>query len=228
MSSDPFTPQREKMVTEQIAHRGLRSPRLLQAFLHVPRHSFVPQDCQKNAYDDGPLPIGQGQTISQPYIVALMTSLLGLEGNENVLEIGTGSGYQAAVLGDMAKTVHTIERHALLAERAGQVLARLGYTNIFVHSGDGTQGWPDAAPYQGILVTAAAPSAPQPLLDQLADGGKLVIPVGDHYGQDLQVWERHGTHIEPESIIPVMFVPLRGEFGWKDEEWNESSGYFFF
>ncbi len=228
MSADPFTLLREKMVSEQIARRGLRSPRLLKAFLKVPRHYFVPQDCQKNAYDDGPLPIGVGQTISQPFIVALMTSLLALEGNETVLEIGTGSGYQAAILAEMAKNVHTIERHTQLAERASQALAMLGYANIFVHSGDGTRGWPDSAPYQGILVTAAAPSPPQPLLDQLADGGKLVIPVGDHYGQDLQVWERHGDKFVPESITPVVFVPLRGEFGWKDEEWNETSGYFYF
>ncbi len=228
MYVDPFTTQREKMVSEQIAHRGLRSPRLLEAFRRVPRHNFVPPECQKNAYDDGPLPIGIGQTISQPYIVALMTSLLSLQGDENVLEIGTGSGYQAAILAELAKTVYTIERHPVLAERASETLANLGYANIFVHAGDGTHGWPEAGPYQGILVTAAAPSAPRSLLDQLADDGKLVIPVGDHYGQDLQVWERHGERFEPESIIPVMFVPLRGEFGWKDEEWNETSGYFFF
>ncbi len=228
MYDDPFTTLREKMVSEQIARRGLQAPRLLEAFRRVPRHYFVPPECQKNAYDDGPLPIGNGQTISQPYIVALMTSLLALKGDENVLEIGTGSGYQAAILAGLAKTVHTIERHASLAERASETLSRLGYTNIYVHTGDGTRGWPDANPYQGILVTAASPSPPQPLLDQLAEGGRLVIPVGDHYGQDLQVWERHGNKFEPESIIPVMFVPLRGEFGWKDEEWNESSGFFFF
>ncbi len=228
MSDDPFISLREKMVIEQIAHRGLRSPRLLEAFRRVPRHYFVPPDCQKNAYDDGPLPIGIGQTISQPYIVALMTSLLALEGGETVLEIGTGSGYQAAVLAELAKTVHTIERHAPLAEKASEILSKLGYTNVFVHTGDGTRGWPDTGPYQGILVTAAAPCPPQPLLDQLAEGGKLVIPVGDHYGQDLQVWERQGNKFEPDSIIPVMFVPLRGEFGWKDEEWNESSSFFYF
>ncbi len=228
MYDDPFTSLREKMVSEQISRRGLHAPRLLEAFRRVPRHSFVPPDCQKNAYDDGPLPIGTGQTISQPYIVALMTSLLALEGGENVLEIGTGSGYQAAILAELARTVHTIERHSQLAERASETLVKLGYTNVFIHTGDGTRGWPESSPYQGILVTAAAPSTPRPLLDQLADGGRLVIPVGDHYGQDLQVWERHGDQFEPESIIPVLFVPLRGEFGWKDEEWNESSGFFFF
>ncbi len=228
MFDDPYTSLRQKMVNEQIAHRGLHSPRLLEAFRRVPRHNFVPPECRKNAYDDGPLPIGIGQTISQPYIVALMTSLLSLDGDENVLEIGTGSGYQAAILAELAKTVHTIERHSQLAERASETLANLGYANIFVHSGDGSLGWPETGPYQGILVTAAAPSAPQSLLSQLAEGGRLVIPVGDHYGQDLQVWERHGGRYEPESIIPVMFVPLRGEFGWKDEEWNETSGFFFF
>ncbi len=228
MYADPFITLREKMVSEQIARRGLHAPRLLEAFRHVPRHSFVSPECQKNAYDDGPLPIGSGQTISQPYIVALMTSLLALEGKENVLEIGTGSGYQAAILAELARTVHTIERHSPLAERASETLHTLGYANIFIHTGDGTRGWPDASPYQGILVTAASPNPPQPLLDQLAEGGRLVIPVGNHYGQDLQVWERHGDKFEPESIIPVMFVPLRGEFGWKDEEWNETSGFYFF
>jgi protein-L-isoaspartate(D-aspartate) O-methyltransferase len=225
--SDSYFPLRERMVSEQIERRGLHSPRLLDAFKKVPRHVFVPQECLKNAYDDGPLPIGQGQTISQPYIVALMTNLLQLEGNENVLEIGTGSGYQAAILGELARTVHTVERHLLLAERAQQTLASIGYTNIFCCTGDGSLGWPATAPYQGILITAAAPCPPQPLLDQLADGGRLVIPVGDNSGQDLQVWERHGSRLEPESIIPVCFVPLRGEFGWKDNEWNEATGFFY-
>jgi protein-L-isoaspartate(D-aspartate) O-methyltransferase len=215
------------MVENQIARRGLRSLRLLEAFRKVPRHAFVPIECQKNAYDDGPLPIGLQQTISQPYIVALMTNLLQLEGNETVLEIGTGSGYQAAILAELAKTVQTLERHPALAERAGATLAELGYTNVFCHACDGTLGWPAAAPYQGILVTAAAPTPPPPLLDQLADGGKLVIPVGDHMGQELQVWERHGSRFEPEPIIPVTFVPLRGVHGWSDEDWNESSGFVF-
>ena len=176
-----YAEARAAMVAGQLKARDINDGRVLAAMGKVPRHLFLPPDLAPLAYGDHPLPIGGGQTISQPYIVALMTSLLSLEGNETVLEIGTGSGYQAAVLGDLAKNVHTIERHAPLAQRANQILTTLGYTNIFCHTGDGTQGWPEAAPYQGILVTAAAPSPPQPLLDQLADGGKLVIPVGDHY-----------------------------------------------
>jgi protein-L-isoaspartate(D-aspartate) O-methyltransferase len=215
------------MVENQIARRGLHNPRLLEAFRKVPRHCFIPEDCRKNAYDDGPLPIGLQQTISQPYIVALMTNLLQLEGDENVLEVGTGSGYQAAILAELARTVHTLERHPALAEHAAATLRELGYTSVFCHAGDGCLGWPLAAPFQGILVTAAAPTPPPPLLDQLADGGKLVIPVGDHYGQDLQVWERHGSHFEPETIIPVMFVPLRGAHGWSEQAWNETVGFVF-
>lgn len=222
---DTLESLRFEMVENQIARRGLRSPRLLEAFRKVPRHSFVLLECQKNAYDDGPLPIGLGQTISQPYIVALMTNLLQLEGNETVLEIGTGSGYQAAILGELAQTVHSIERHLTLADRASQLLAGLGYANIFCHCSDGTLGWSAAAPYQGILVTAAAPTPPQPLLDQLADEGKLVIPVGNHFGQELQLWQRHGSRFEPETIIPVTFVPLRGIYGWTDEDWTDSTGF---
>jgi protein-L-isoaspartate(D-aspartate) O-methyltransferase len=225
--ADSFLSLRLEMVENQIVRRGLLSPRLLEAFRNVPRHCFIPAECQKNAYDDGPLPIGLQQTISQPYIVALMTNLLQLEGTENVLEIGTGSGYQAAILAELAKTVQTLERHPALAERAGATLTELGYANIFCHACDGSLGWPATAPYHGILVTAAAPTPPAPLLEQLADGGRLVIPVGDHFGQELQVWERHGSHFEPEPIIPVMFVPLRGALGWSDQEWTESTGFAF-
>lgn len=222
---DPLQSLRFEMVENQIVRRGLHNPRLIEAFRKVPRHTFVPPECEKNAYDDGPLPIGLGQTISQPYIVALMTNLLQLEGNETVLEIGTGSGYQAAILGELAQTVHSVEQRPALADRASQRLAELGYANIFCHCGDGTLGWSAAAPYQGILVTAAAPTPPQPLLDQLADGGKLVIPVGNHYGQELQLWQRHGSSFEPETIIPVTFVPLRGIYGWTDEDWNDTTGF---
>jgi protein-L-isoaspartate(D-aspartate) O-methyltransferase len=177
---------------------------------------------QEHAYDDSPLPIGSGQTISQPYIVALMTSLVALQGDEIVLEIGTGSGYQAAVLACLAKTVHTIERHAALAGWAGSTLEDLAYKNVFVHLGDGSLGWPDAAPYQAIIVTAAAPRPPQPLLDQLDEGGRLVIPVGERRLQDLQVWQREGEHFTWETIIPVAFVPMRGEHGWKEDQWPEN------
>ncbi len=219
MEEDKFRALRESMVAQQIEKRGLRNPRLLAAFRKVPRHAFVPAALQYRAYDDGPLPIGKGQTISQPYIVALMTSLLALEGHERVLEIGTGSGYQAAILAEMAQEVHTIERHAPLAERAAGTLARLGYTQVHVHCADGTLGWPQAAPYEGILITAAAATAPKPLLEQLAEGGRLVVPVGDWMGQVLQVWTRENGRYDFESIIPVSFVPLRGKYGFSDEDW---------
>ena len=222
-----FEEKRMEMVSGQIERRGLTGARLLQALRTVPRHRFVPLDEQDQAYHDSPLPIGSGQTISQPYIVALMTSLAVLEGDENVLEIGTGSGYQAAVLACLAKTVHTIERHAALSDWASRTLEELGYKNVHVHLGDGSLGWPEAAPYQAILVTAAAPRPPQPLLDQLAQGGRLIIPIGERHLQDLQVWQRTGQQFASESIIPVAFVPFRGELGWQEDQWPDTSSRFF-
>jgi protein-L-isoaspartate(D-aspartate) O-methyltransferase len=216
---DLYKNKREEMVSEQIKRRGIYDPRLLEVFRKVPRHLFVnPLDVDE-AYNDYPLQIGSGQTISQPYIVAYMTDLLGLKGSENVLEIGTGSGYQAAILSYMAKTVHTIERMTDLAEHAHEILFNLGIHNVFFHSGDGSNGWAEAAPYNGILVTAAAPSAPQPLLDQLAEGGRLVIPVGARSNQDLQFWKKQDGQSTCEIRMAVTFVPLRGEHGWKDNEW---------
>jgi protein-L-isoaspartate(D-aspartate) O-methyltransferase len=216
---DEFEHIRELMVSNQIARRGVDAPRVLEAMRSVPRHRFVPSESQNYAYDDFPIPIGQGQTISQPYIVALMTQLLQLEGDEKVLEIGTGSGYQAAILASLAKTVHTVEMLPELSERADKILAELGFSNIHMHIGDGSLGWPKAAPYHGILVTAAAPKLPQALLDQLSENGKLVIPVGDRGSQVLQVWERVQAGFNHEDIIPVAFVPLRGESGWHDGDW---------
>jgi protein-L-isoaspartate(D-aspartate) O-methyltransferase len=210
------------MIVEQIERRNLRNPRVLKAMQRVPRHEFVIASARQHAYDDSPLPIGEGQTISQPYIVALMTSLLNLQGHETVLEIGTGSGYQAAILSELCAEVHSIERHANLAEEAAATLARLGYHNVHVHSADGSLGWPAAAPYYGILVTAAAGRPPQPLLEQLADNGRLIIPVGAKSGQTLQVWMRQGKEYDYESIIPVSFVPLRGEHGWDQADWDRS------
>lgn len=218
--NDRYSLARVKMVNEQIARRGLNEPRLLQAFRHVPRHQFVPAAMRDYAYEDRPLPIGNGQTISQPYIVALMTSLLGLKGDEVVLEIGTGSGYQAAVLAELARTVHTIERFADLAAAAEERLASSGYANVRVHAADGSLGWPQAAPYSGILVTAAAAAVPAPLLEQLAPGGRLVIPVGSYQGQILQLWTREGERFEHDDVLPVSFVPLRGKFGWSQEDWE--------
>jgi protein-L-isoaspartate(D-aspartate) O-methyltransferase len=214
-----FQSERERMVKEQIERRGVTEPRLLSVLRQVPRHRFVHLIDIPLAYQDHPIQIGEGQTISQPFIVALMTSLLVLQGDENVLEIGTGSGYQAAILGYMAKTVHTIERIPVLAERAQRVLSEIGLQNVFVHVGDGSLGWQEAAPYQAIMVTAAAPRAPEPLFQQLADGGRLVIPVGDRPNQELQVWQRDGDHFDYDVNIPVVFVPLRGEYGWKEGLW---------
>jgi protein-L-isoaspartate(D-aspartate) O-methyltransferase len=221
---DGYLQARQRMVAEQIEGRGLRREsdhRVLAAMRAVQRHLFVPENQRRAAYQDGPLPIGQGQTISQPYTVALMTSLLDLRGKERVLEIGTGSGYQAAVLAVLADEVHTLERHARLARRAAETLARLGYANAQVHTADGSLGWLAAAPYQAILVTAAAPSVQPILLEQLADGGRLVLPVGDHKGQELQRWTRRGADFEPENIIRVSFVPLRGAAGWNEKDWQE-------
>lgn len=214
------TQDRQRMVSDQLVWRGIKDKRVLEAMRQTPRHLFVPADYQHLAYTDGPLPIGKGQTISQPYIVALMTECLKLKGEEKVLEIGTGSGYQAAVLALLAKEVHTMERHALLAETAGKVFEKLALTNIQVHIGDGSLGLPAFFPYEAILVTAAAPRVPKPLLDQLADGGRLVLPVGSRGSQVLECWQRLGTKFENHSILPVAFVPLRGEHGWKDDGWD--------
>ena len=217
MSSDPsHTQDRLRMVREQIMVRGVLDPRVLEAMRQVPRHCFVPPEYAAMAYSDGPLPIGQGQTISQPYIVALMSEMMELQGDETVLEIGTGSGYQAAVLAQLAKIVHTIERHAALAEHAKQLLQALEVRNVTVHVGDGTLGLLQYAPYQAIMVTAASPGVPEPLLEQLADGGRLVIPVGSHGSQILERWSRQGAAYHQEKILPVAFVPLRGVHGWKD------------
>jgi protein-L-isoaspartate(D-aspartate) O-methyltransferase len=217
MASIP--PKRNLMVAEQIEQRGIHDPRVLDAMRRVPRELFVPPEQRAWAFHDGPLPIGWKQTISQPYMVAYMAEQLHLNGSENVLEIGSGSGYQAAVLSMLAATVHTVELVPELAEKARLNLFGLGYKNVVVHTGDGTLGWPPAAPYHGIIVTAAAPRPPQPLLEQLAEAGRMVIPIGHQEGQLLQVWRKTGDHFEHEDVLPVTFVPLRGQFGWKEEEW---------
>jgi protein-L-isoaspartate(D-aspartate) O-methyltransferase len=215
-----FEKERRRMVKEQLMERDIRDPRVLEAMATVPRHLFTPPEYRLMAYADGPLPIGERQTISQPYIVGLMTELLRLRGDENVLEVGTGSGYQAAVLAHLARRVHSIERHKPLAEQAAGILRRLGLQNVFIHIGDGSLGWPPDSPYEGIIVTAAAPHAPQPLLDQLADGGRLVIPVGGMAGQYLEVWQRQGVDFTHEALVPVAFVPLRGQYGWAEDSWD--------
>jgi protein-L-isoaspartate(D-aspartate) O-methyltransferase len=210
-----YARQRKYMIATHIAGRGIHTSRLLSALEMVPRHRFVPEEERDRAYADGPLSIGLGQTISQPYIVALMTDLLMLDGDECVLEVGTGCGYQAAILSRMAREVHTIEIIPELAQRAEQIIKDLGYSNITVHTGDGSLGWADSAPYDGILVAAAAPEAPKALLEQLKDHGRLVIPVGGKGLQEIQIWERNGSKFNSKPGIPVSFVPLRGKYGWK-------------
>jgi len=216
MDEAAYTRQRLRMVEEQIEAREIRDDRVLEALRKVPRHQFISPEQRYAAYTDGPLPIGLHQTISQPYIVALMTELLHLQGNEVVLEVGTGSGYQAAILSCLARQVHTIERHAELAERAERVLREVGITNVQVHVRDGTLGLPEFAPFQGIMATAAAPKAPQPLLDQLADGGRLVLPVGSFGGQVLEFWQRDGDALTHRAVLPVAFVPMIGVHGWDE------------
>jgi protein-L-isoaspartate(D-aspartate) O-methyltransferase len=215
ITKDEYTQARKRMVEEQILARGIHEPHVLAVMGSVPRHSFVPLDDLPWAYSDGPLPIGHGQTISQPYIVALMTELLELDPNDRVLEVGTGSGYQAAVLGMLAAEVHTVEVIPELARQAEKTLGELGYMQVHVHTGDGSIGWPEAAPYSKILVAAAAPEVPQALFDQLGEGGRLVIPVGSRSLQQLEAWRRIGREFIRQVNLQVCFVPLRGQFGWK-------------
>jgi protein-L-isoaspartate(D-aspartate) O-methyltransferase len=205
-----WTAMREQMVKTQIEARGVRDPRVLDAMRSVPRDDFVSPEYRAEAYRDSPLPIGDGQTISQPYIVALMTELLDVGPGDKVLEIGTGSGYQAAVLSAMGVEVYTIEIRRGLCERAETLLDKLGYHSVHVHCGDGYGGWPAAAPFDGIVVTAAPERLPDPLLQQLKDGAHMVIPVGAFY-QELRVVTRTGDSFEERSVIPVRFVPMTGE-----------------
>jgi protein-L-isoaspartate(D-aspartate) O-methyltransferase len=206
---DAYAQAREGMVREQIESRQVVDRRTLAALRKVPRHLFVPADQAPLAYADHPLPIGHEQTISQPYIVAFMTEALGLQGGETVLEVGTGSGYQAAVLAEIATRVYTIEIVAPLAREARARLGGLGYRNVEVRAGDGYQGWPEKAPFDAIMVTAAAPRVPQPLKDQLKDGGRLVLPVGEEY-QELVLLTRRGDRYEERRLLPVRFVPMTG------------------
>ncbi len=209
---------RERMVKAQLRGRDIIDPRVLAAMGTVPRHRFVPDDLQRQAYADGPVRLDKGQTISQPYIVALMAQLLELEGEETVLEIGTGSGYQAAVLSMLAAKVYSLERIPELACLAAEKLRRLGYDNIEVLERDGSNGLPEYAPYPAIVVTAAAPEPPEPLKKQLAPEGRLVVPVGSQEGQMLERWRKgKGGALSRERIAPVAFVPLVGEHGWKTD-----------
>jgi protein-L-isoaspartate(D-aspartate) O-methyltransferase len=211
-----YTAARYAMVEHQLLQRDIIDPRVIQAMYLVPRHRFVQPEHRNFAYNDGPLPIGHNQAISQPYIVAYMTQLLRLIGDEKVLEVGAGSGYQAAILSCLAREVHSIERHSGLANSASRLLAELGYANVSIHIGDGSVGLPGYAPYHAILVTAAAPRVPQALLDQLELNGRLVIPVGERGAQYLEMWERQKDGLTCQTDLPVAFVPLIGQFGWKE------------
>ena len=213
--SEDFSSQRRNMVDIQLAARGISDKRVRGAFLKVPRERFVRAGDCAQAYGDHPLGIGSGQTISQPYMVALMTQCLGLHGDENVLEIGTGSGYQTAILAELASKIYTVERIPELSERAQEILGELGYSNIRFRVSDGTIGWPEEAPYDAVIVTAGAPSVPEPLKEQLIAGGRMSIPVGDSFGQDLLLVRKKGGRIYEEEICKCTFVKLIGEEGWR-------------
>ncbi|HKQ85749.1 MAG TPA: protein-L-isoaspartate(D-aspartate) O-methyltransferase [Candidatus Acidoferrales bacterium] len=213
---DEFEFLRRNMVERQIRDRGIRDPRVLAAMLAVPRHSFVPIERIADSYADAPLPIGDGQTISQPFMVAAMADSLALLGHESVLEIGAGSGYQAAVLSLLAREVIAIETKPRLAAISRERLAHLGYANVQIIEADGSAGWPANAPYDGIVVSAAAPSVPRPLFDQLAEGGRIVIPVGDSENQQVLRIVKCGGEPVRERLYRCRFVPLVGEHGWPD------------
>lgn len=212
-----YQSKRQLMVETQIIRRGVKDRRVINAMLKVPRHLFVDEALWPEAYEDHPLPIGEKQTISQPFIVALMSELLQFTGKEKVLEIGTGSGYQCAVLAELADQVFTIERIPAIAKRARKIFDQLKYSNVMVHIGDGTLGWKEHGPYDGIIVTAAAPGPPKTLIEQLATGGRLVIPIGDEFTQDLIVFTRAGEDdYSEENYGGCRFVKLIGAQGWRE------------
>jgi protein-L-isoaspartate(D-aspartate) O-methyltransferase len=214
-AQEEFASARRDMIEKQLRRRGITDARVLAAMAAVPREEFVPAELRARAYEDSPLPIGEEQTISQPYIVAAMTSALRLTGTERVLEIGAGCGYQSAVLSLLAAEVFAVEFRASLARAAAERLERLGYSNIHVHCGDGTLGLPEFAPYSAILAAAAAPSVPPPLIAQLADGGRLVLPIGGAEEQELRLIEKSAGGLSTRVLDPCRFVPLTGRYGWR-------------
>jgi len=216
----PFAQERRLMVEIQLRNRGIRDPKVLDAMLHVPRHEFVPASLIKAAYDDRPLPLGDAETISQPYMVAAMTEAARVQPGDKALEVGTGSGYQAAILAYLGARVYSVDRNAELAESARERLARLGYDGVEVIVGDGSEGYPPAAPYAVIMVTAAAPSVPPALLEQLAEEGRLLIPVGDLRRQDLLLNVKQAGEVRTWTLDPCQFVPLVGKAGWSENEWR--------
>jgi protein-L-isoaspartate(D-aspartate) O-methyltransferase len=213
--SQDFTKLRNLMVATQIEARGVKNKKVLEVMRKVERHKFVPKEYMSAAYEDHPLPIGEGQTISQPYIVALMTEVLDPDGTKKILEIGTGSGYQAAILAELFQSVYTIEIIEILGKRAEKTLSDLGYKNIKVKTGDGYKGWKEHGPYDAIIVTCAPSHIPQPLKEQLAEGGRMVIPIGDRYHQELILLIMEKGIIKQKEIIPVVFVPMFGDDGKK-------------
>ena len=215
MSHD-FALARQRMVKNQLVPRGIRDERVLEVMGKIPRHLFIEEALAGEAYNDHPVPIGEKQTISQPYIVALMTEALELKGDENTLEIGTGSGYQTAILAELSSRVYTIERIKSLLVNARKLLAELGYSNILFKAFDGTLGWKEYAPFDAIMVTAGAPSLPGPVMDQLADNGRMIIPVGDRYTQELIKVIKKGESLEQENLGGCRFVNLIGVHGWPD------------
>lgn len=217
MKETDFKNLRDSMVENQLIPRGIKDRRVLDAMRKIPRHLFMDESMWYKAYDDAALPVGEGQTISQPYMVAAMTELLELKGVENVLEVGTGSGYQAALLAELAREVYTIERIQSLSDRARKVLRNLGYENIHLKVGDGTLGWPEAAPFDRILITAGAPEIPEPLIEQLSEGGIILAPVGDRFSQQLVRVTKQKGELSKEYHIPCVFVPLVGKYAWKKE-----------
>ncbi len=212
-----FEELRDFMVRTQLIPREIKDERLLRAMRKVPRHLFVDESIQHKAYEDMALPIGEGQTISQPYMVAIMTELLELKGNEKVLEVGTGSGYQAAILAELSKEVYTVERFEALAQRAQEKFRFLGYVNIYVRVGDGTLGWPEEAPFDRIIVTAGTPRIPEPFIQQLSQGGIIVAPVGERFAQQLLKVKKSEGKLSEEYYTPCVFVPLVGRYGWDGE-----------
>ena len=210
-NDDPFLNKRIEMVEKQIIARGIKNEKVIEAMKKVPRHLFVPDEYRHLSYTDGPLPIGYDQTISQPYIVAYMTEILDLKQHEKVLEIGTGSGYQAAILAEICKEVYTIEIIDDLAKRAKKVLDELGYKNIFIKVGDGYKGWPEKAPFDAIIVTCSPTNIPKPLIDQLSENGRMIIPVGEWYNQQLILLRKVNGKMIKEKLIPVRFVPMVNE-----------------
>jgi protein-L-isoaspartate(D-aspartate) O-methyltransferase len=211
-----YEKERSRMVAEQLVARGVKDERVLAAMRKVPRHEFLPEALRGMAYQDSALPLGESQTMSQPYMVGLMTELLGLTGVERVLEIGTGSGYQAAVLAELCAKVYTVERIKTIADRARASLDKLGYRTVALKVYDGTYGWKEFAPFDAILVTAGAPEVPAPLVEQLKEGGRMVIPVGDRFGQRLLKIVKIADGPRTEQSIPCLFVPLIGNHGWKE------------